>query len=106
MVNKCGLFFTAHLNHPGTVGKSHYVPLFPEESRIRPFDHLKLVELFHGIDLARGLVSDLQRGWRTCWHWQTQITQIISPQGQGKQNSQNVTATRSSPAERGSEENL
>ena len=51
----------AHLHHPGTVGEGHDVPLLPEEGRLRPLDHLKLVELLHGVDLLRGLVADLQQ---------------------------------------------
>lgn len=50
-----------HLHHPGTVGESHDVPLLPKEGRVGPLDHLKLVELLHGVDLLRGLVTDLSR---------------------------------------------
>lgn len=51
----------AHLNDPGAVGEGHDVPLLPEESRVRALDHLELVELLHGVDLLRGLVSDLRQ---------------------------------------------
>ena len=53
----------AHLDDPGAVGKGHDVPFLPEEGRVGPLDHLKLAELLHGVNLLRGLVTDLhQRG--------------------------------------------
>lgn len=54
----CAMF--AHLHDPGAVGEGHDVPLLPEEGRVGALDHLKLAELLHGVDLAGGLVSDLQ----------------------------------------------
>lgn len=52
---------SVHLHHPGTVGESHDVPLLPKEGRVGPLDHLKFVELFHGVDLLRGLMANLSR---------------------------------------------
>lgn len=40
------------------------MPLLPEEGRVGALDHLELAELLHGVDLAGGLVSDLQRHGR------------------------------------------
>lgn len=49
----------AYLHNPGTVGEGHDVPLFPEESRVRALDHLKLAQELHGVDLLRGFMPDL-----------------------------------------------
>lgn len=46
------------------------MPLLPEEGGIRPLDHLKLAELLHGVNLLRGLVTNLQqRGGGEGWGW-------------------------------------
>lgn len=51
----------AHLHDPGTAGEGHDVPLLPEESRVGALDHLKFVELLHGVHLLRGLVANLRQ---------------------------------------------
>lgn len=51
---------SVHLHHPGTVGESHDLPFFPKEGRVGPLDHLKFVELLHGVDLLGSLVTDLK----------------------------------------------
>lgn len=56
----------AHLHDPGTVGEGHDVPLLPEEGRVGALDHLKFVELLHGVHLLGGLVANLRQsgaGW-------------------------------------------
>lgn len=52
----------AHLHDPGTVGEGHDVPLLPEEGRVGALDHLKFVELLHGVHLLGGLVANLRQG--------------------------------------------
>lgn len=53
--------YLSHLYNPWAVRKCHDVPLFPEKCRIGALDHLKLVELLHGVRLLGGLVTDLQQ---------------------------------------------
>jgi len=44
------------LDDPLGVGVRHYVPLLPEEGRVRPLHHLELGQPLHGVHLAGGLV--------------------------------------------------
>lgn len=50
----------SYLYYPTTIGEGHNIPLFPEESGVRPLDHLKLAEQLHGIHFQCGFVPHLQ----------------------------------------------
>lgn len=66
-----------YLHHPVTVGKSHDVPLLPEESGVRPLDHLKLTQQLHGIYFTCGFVPYLEKMKQSQPDSQDQLGNII-----------------------------